>query len=63
MGDTIDMKPFMTKQGCRVTTTLRKMPNGIVEQEIILQAEDLVSSPVELALEEEDTGSWLIAGS
>ncbi len=62
MGDTIVQKVRMTRQGCRVTTTARQMPDGGIEEEIILQAEDLVESPIELDLVEEDTGAWLIAG-
>ena len=63
MGDTIVQKVRMTPQGCRVTTSVRKMPGGELNEEIILQAEDLVESPLKLDLMEEDTGQWLITGT
>lgn len=55
-------KTRMTREGCRVTTTVRKGPDERVHEEIILQAEDLVVTPLVLELQEEDTGRWLTGG-
>lgn len=52
-------KTRMTREGCRVTTVIRKGPKGDMQEEIILQAENLVEAPLELDFEEEDTGRWL----
>jgi len=41
-------KARMTREGCRVTTTSREGPDNMVSEEIILQAEDLVKSPIKL---------------
>jgi len=46
-------KARMTREGCRVTTILREGPDNRVSEEIILQAEDLVKSPVKLEFLEE----------
>lgn len=60
----IVQKTRYTREGCRVTTVVRKNPetSDMVIEEITLQCEDLIPQVVELAVEEEDTGRWLTGG-
>lgn len=55
-------KTRFSREGCRITTVVRRHPIFGMTEEVILQAEDLIPQPTELAVEEEDTGRWLIAG-
>lgn len=60
----IVQKTRYTKEGCRVTTVVRKNPetSDMVVEEITLQCEDLTEQHVVLELQEEDTGRWLTGG-
>ena len=53
-------KTRYSKEGCKITTVVRKHPSFGVTEEIILQAEGLHDKITTLEFEEEDTGSWLI---
>lgn len=60
----IVQKTRYTREGCRVTTVVRKNPetSDMVIEEITLQCEDLTEQHVVLELQEEDTGRWLTGG-
>lgn len=60
----IVQKTRYTREGCRVTTVVRKNPetSDMVVEEITLQCEDLTEQHVVLELQEEDTGRWLTGG-
>lgn len=55
------MKTRFSKEGCKITTVVRKA-GGILTEEIILEAENITPRDLPILLEEEDTGRWLIAG-
>lgn len=61
----IVQKTRYTREGCRVTTVVRKNPetSDMVVEEITLQCEDLTGQHVVLELQEEDTGRWLTGGT
>lgn len=60
----IVQKTRYTREGCRVTTVVRKNPetSDMVIEEITLQCEDLTEQHTVLELQEEDTGRWLTGG-
>jgi hypothetical protein len=60
----IVQKTRYTREGCRVTTVVRKNPetSDMVVEEITLQCEDLTEQHTVLELQEEDTGRWLTGG-
>ena len=60
MGDIILRTTEMTRQGCQVKTTIRKLPNGALSEDVVLQADD-INEPARLQLVEEDTGRWMVA--
>ena len=60
MGDLMVRTTEITKQGCQVKTTVRKMPDGTLSEEIVLQCED-IDEPALLQLVEQDNGQWVIA--
>jgi hypothetical protein len=60
MGDLMVRTTEITKQGCQVKTTVRKMPDGALSEDIVLQCED-IDEPTLLQLVESDTGRWMVA--
>ena len=62
-GDSIVMKTRYSREGCKITTVMRKA-GDVLAEEIILEAENLrPQQDLPILLEEEDTGKWLIAGT
>ena len=56
-------KTRYSREGCQITTVVRKHPSYGTQEEIILQAENLTTRKTPFELVEEDTGKWLIGGS
>lgn len=59
--DLMMTKTRYSREGCKITTVIRRHPSFGLTEEIILEAEDLYAGELP-ELVQEDDGKWLIGG-